>query len=227
MAQNKSIGLFPEEGGMHSKGSTEPPGAMNRRHFLRISGVGMAGAALLGVMGSGKALAQAPPNSSLVEEFKEAAKEYEVPVSLLLAMSYVNSRWEMPPPEASAYEPGNPHGRGSYGIMQLVQNDSADTLGEASRLTGIPEEQLKTDRRSNILGGAALLAASQGDKPARLGDYFGAVDGKGGHGKPYAAVAGIGAGGLFAEQVFGTLRSGSSATNEEGEQIELPSREEL
>src|ERR687893_3034032 len=178
---------------MHSKGSTELPGAMNRRHFLRISGVGIAGAALLGVMGSGKALAQAPPSSSLVEEFKEAAKEYEVPVSLLLAMSYVNTRWEMPPPEASAYEPGNPQGRGAYGIMQLVRNDDEDTLGEASRLTGISEEDLKTDRRSNILGGAALLAEAEGERPARLGDYFGAVSGRGRR-KFMKAVAGLGAG---------------------------------
>ena len=206
---------------MHSKGSTELPGAMNRRHFLRISGVGMAGAALLGVMGSGKALAQAPPSSSLVEEFKEAAKEYEVPVSLLLAMSYVNTRWEMPPPEASAYEPGNPHGRGAYGIMQLVQNASADTLGEASRLTGIPEEQLKTDRRSNILGGAALLAASQGEKPATLGDYFGAVASDGGSGKSYEAVSGVGSGELYAEHVFETLEQGAQAYTLDGEQVSL------
>ena len=206
---------------MHSKGSTELPGAMNRRHFLRISGVGMAGAALLAVMGSGKALAQAPPNSSLVEEFKEAAKEYEVPVSLLLAISYVNTRWEMPPPEASAYEPGNPHGRGAYGIMQLVQNDSADTLGEASRLTGIPEEQLKTDRRSNILGGAALLAASQGEKPATLGDYFGAVASNGGSGKSYEAVSGVGSGELYAEHVFETLEQGAQAYTLDGEQVSL------
>jgi hypothetical protein len=194
---------------------------MNRRHFLRISGVGMAGAALLGVMGSGKALAQAPPSSSLVEEFKEAAKEYEVPVSLLLAMSYVNTRWEMPPPEASAYEPGNPHGRGAYGIMQLVQNASADTLGEASRLTGIPEEQLKTDRRSNILGGAALLAASQGEKPATLGDYFGAVASDGGSGKSYEAVSGVGSGELYAEHVFETLEQGAQAYTLDGEQVSL------
>jgi hypothetical protein len=206
---------------MRSKGSIKPPRAMNRRDFLRLSGVGIAGAALLGVMGSGKALAQAPPNSSLVEEFKEAAKEYEVPVSLLLAMGFVNTRWEMPPPEASAYEPGNPHGRGAYGIMQLVQNDSADTLGEASRLTGIPEEELKTHRGSNILGGAALLAASQGEKPATLGDYFGAVSGKGGSGMPYEAVAGVGAGELYAEQVFETLGQGAQAYTLEGEQVSL------
>lgn len=208
---------------MRSEGSLGPPRTMNRRDFLRLSGVGIAGVALLGV--TGDILAQPAPSTSLVAEFEEAAEKYDVPVELLLAMGYVNTRLEMPPPEASAYEPGDPHGRGAYGIMQLVQNDTANTLGEASKLTGIPEERLKTDRKSNILGGAALLADSQGDKPVRLGDYFGGVDGKGGRGKPHQAVAGVGAGELFAGQVFDTLKKGSSATNEDGEQIQLPSQE--
>src|SRR5215212_11582191 len=175
---------------MRSEGSLGPPRTMNRRDFLRLSGVCIAGVALRGA--TGDILAQPSPAASLVAEFEEAAEEYDVPVELLLAMGYVNTRWEMPPPETSAHEPGNPHGRGAYGILQLVQNDFADTLGEASRLTGIPEEELKTDRRANILGGAALLAESQGEKPPRLGDYFGAVAGKGGRGKPHEAVAGIG-----------------------------------
>src|SRR5215211_4356557 len=208
---------------MRSEGSTGPPRAMNRRDFLRLSGVGIVGVALFGM--TGEILAQASPNTSLVAEFEEAAKEYDVPVELLLAIGYVNTRLEMPPPEVSAYEPGNPHGRGAYGIMQLVQNDTADTLGEASRLTGISEEELKTDRRSNILGGAALLAEAQGEKSDRLGDYFGAVSGKGGRGKPYEAVAGVGAGRLFAEQVFETLRKGASATIGNGERVDLPSQE--
>ncbi len=208
---------------MRSEGSTGPPGAVTRRDFLRLSGVGLAGVALLGV--TGEILAQPAPSRSLRAQFEEAAGKYDVPVEVLLAIGYVNTRWEMPPPEASAYEPGNPHGRGAYGIMQLVQNDTADTLGEASRLTGISEEELKTDRRSNILGGAALLAESQGEKPDRLGDYFGAVDGKGGRGKRYEAVAGIGAGRLFANQVFDTLRKGPSVTIGDGEQIDLPSQE--
>jgi hypothetical protein len=45
-----------------------------------------------------------------------------------MAMGYVNTRWEMPPPEASDYIPGDIHGRGAYGIMQLVQNPWEDTL---------------------------------------------------------------------------------------------------
>ena len=211
---------------MHSKGSMELPGAMSRRDFLRLSGAGLVGAVLLGVMDSGKVSAQALPGSSLMAEFVEAAEEYEVPVSLLLAMGHVNTRWEMPPPEAGAYEPGDPHGRGAYGIMQLVQNDFENTLGEASELTGISEEKLKTDRKSNILGGAALLADSQGERPTRLGDYFGAVTGKGGRGRPHEAVTGVGAGELYTEQVFETLKKGSSEETLDGEQIELPAQED-
>jgi hypothetical protein len=209
---------------MYSKGSIEPP-EINRRDFLRLGGIGVVAAALFGIAGTGELFAQQDSDySSLVEEFNEAAERYDVPVSVLLAMGYVNTRWEMPPPEASAHERGDPHGRGAYGIMQLVRNDDEDTLGEASRLTGIPEETLKTDRRSNILGGAALLAEAQGERPTRLGDYFGAVSGKGKR-RLFKAVAGIGAGELYAEQVFDVLRKGTYETLLDGEHVELPSQQ--
>ena len=211
---------------MRSKDRTEAPGAMNRRGFLRLSGASVVGAALLGMVGSDWVFAQEqPPYSSLLAEFEEAAERYNVPVKLLLAMGYVNTRWEMPPPEASDHEPGNPHGRGAYGIMQLVKNDDEDTLGEASRLTGISEEDLKTDRRSNIFGGAALLAEAEGERHARLGDYFGAVSGRGKR-RFIKAVAGLGAGQLYAEQVFDILRRGTFETILDGEQIALPAEGE-
>ena len=95
-------------------------------------------------------------------EFEEAAGQYRVPVELLLAMGYVNTRWEMPPP-ANEYKSGDLHGWGSYGIMALVRNPTSDTLGEASRLTGVSADKLVADRKSNILGGAALLSRSQGE----------------------------------------------------------------
>lgn len=215
---------------MRTKGPVRLPRAINRRDFLRLSGVGISGAALLGIAGLIEGSAQegsaqeGSPVSSLVAEFQEAAEAYDVPVELLLAIGYVNTRWAMPPPEASAHDPGSPHGRGAYGVMQLVRNDSEDTLGEASRLTGISEEDLKTDRRSNILGGAALLAEAEGEKPPRLGDYFGAVSGRGKR-KFIKAVAGIGAGDLFAEQVFETLKRGPSEKTPEGERVDLPPQE--
>jgi len=145
-----------------------------------------------------------------VAEFRGAAEEHGVPVELLMAMGWVNARWEMPPPEANEYEEGSLHGWGSYGIMALVQNPFSDTLGEASRLTGIPEEKLKTDRAANIRGGAALLASAVGaQKSSRLASFFVAVAGRGGaSGENYRAVAGIGGGELYAEQVFDALRSG-------------------
>ena len=205
---------------MHSTGGYRSP-QMGRREFLRLGGVGLAGVVLLGTAG-GRAVAQS--GSSLEAEFEAAAREFGVPVELLLAMGYVNTRWEMPPPEANEYEPGDLHGWGAYGIMQLVRNPSADTLGEAARLTGIPEERLKTDRAANIRGGAAVLAESQGKKPDRLGDWLGAANGRGGNGKEYRAVAGVGAGELFAESVAHALEKGASGKTKAGEEVSLRAR---
>ncbi len=205
-------------------------GRMNRRRFLRLGGIGIAGTALFGVVGSGSVLAQKPsPGSSLVEELEAAASEYGVPREVLLAMGYVNTRWEMPPPEASSYEPRSLHGWGGYGIMHLVRNPSTDTLGAASDLTGIPAEMLKTDRESNIRGGAALLAESRGGaKPARLGDWFGAVAGRArAPGRSFEAPSGIGGGELYAEQVFEVLKAGASATIRNGERITLEAQRGL
>lgn len=207
---------------MHPEGSIRPSRLINRRSFLKLGGAGLVGVTLLTTGGSDNVLAQ--ESSSLIEEFEEAAERYRVPKELLLAMGYVNTRWEMPPPSASDYEEGELDGKGTYGIMTLVRNPSTDTLGEASRLTGLSTEELKTDRRSNILGGAALLARSQGDRPATLGDYFGAVDGEGGNGKVFEAVAGIGGGELYADQVFEALENGASTRTKSGEKVTLPAQ---
>lgn len=195
---------------------------VDRRGFLKLSGTGLAGVALLATVGAGDVLAREETDPSLVAEIEEAAERFELPAEVLLGMAWVNTRYEHPPPETGEYEEGDLHGRGSYGIMQLVQNPSSNTLGEASKLTGIPEEDLKTDRRSNVLGGAALLAASQGEKkPARLGDWLGAMDGRGGNGKEYRAVAGVGAGELYAEQVRAALKEGASERTKNGERVTL------
>lgn len=196
---------------------------MDRRRFLKLSGAGMVGAFALATVGAGGVFAQSAPG--LQREFEEAAEKYAVPVELLLAMGYANTRWEMPPPGTNEYEKGDLHGWGSYGIMALVQNPSSDTLGEASRLTRIPEERLKTDRAANIMGGAALLAESQGEKPARLGGWLGAVNGKGGNGKRYRAVAGVGSGELYEEQVSEILGKGAAERTGRGERVVLRARD--
>ncbi|MDP9437524.1 MAG: N-acetylmuramoyl-L-alanine amidase, partial [Actinomycetota bacterium] len=182
---------------------------MDRRGFLRLGGTGLAGAILLGTAseGSGRALAQIGP--SLAAEFEAAAKEYGVPKELLLAVGYVNTLWEMPPPDASPYEPDDLHGRGAYGIMQLVRRPSKDTLGRAASLTGLAEEKLKTSRAANVRGGAAVLAdMAGGERPSGLDGW-------------YDIVAGYGSGPLYANEVYGALQRGASAKISTGERLEL------
>ncbi len=179
---------------------------MDRRDFLRLGGVGLAGTVLLGGAGGG-ALAQV--GASLRAQFGSASKKYGVPVKLLLAMGYVNTLWEMPPPWASDYEPGDLHGRGTYGVMQLAQNPSQNTLGNAALLTGLSEGALKTSRAANVLGGAAVLADIAGTGRPR--DLNGWQD----------AVAEYGGTDLYAVEVYETLRSGAFLTISTGESLQL------
>lgn len=185
---------------------------MDRRDFLKISGAGLAGAVLLGT--GGGALAQT--NTPLRREVASAAREYQVPPELLLAMGYVNTLWEMPPPGVSDYDPGELHGRGEYGIMQLAQNPERDTLGKASNLTGISEKRLKTQRNANLRGGAALLSDIVGKtKPKGLNDWR----------EPVAEYADTD---LYATEVYEILKEGASLKTSGGENISLkPQRVEV
>lgn len=197
---------------MCSNCSGKQPLQMSREDFLKLGGAGISGMAVLGIMGSGRALAQTNP--SLATEFEEAAREHEVPVELLLAVGYANARWIMPPPETGDYEPGEVHGMGGYGLMQLRQDPEKDTLGKAAELTGISEEKLKTDRKSNILGGAAVIGAAQeGSNPQDINGW-------------YDAVADTGRGLLFANQVYETLEEGASTKLPSGEEIVLEPQED-
>lgn len=207
--------------------SVDPPSPASRRDFLRAGSVGLAGAVLVGAAAPVHARSRdtASTKAQLRAEFEKAADEYRVPVTLLLAMGYVNTRLEMPPPEASDYRKGDLSGRGAYGIMSLVRNPFSDTLGTASDLTGIPAEQLKRDRAANIVGGAALLASSQGNnRPADAARWLGAVHGRGGSGPRYSATSGTGAGDLYAGQVEDALENGFSVRTRSGERIVLPGR---
>ena len=179
---------------------------MDRRDFLKLGGTGLAGAVLLGTPG-GLAWAQSEP--LLDQEFGAAAEEYGVPKDLLLAMGYVNTLWEMPPPSASPYEEGDLHGRGAFGLMQLEQNPSRDTLGRAASLTELSETEIKTDRAANVRAGAALLADIQGaNKPEDINGWR-------------EAVAGYAETDLYAQEVYETLKRGASATISTGESLKL------
>jgi hypothetical protein len=179
---------------------------MNRQDFLRLGGATLAGATLLGAAGT---RVFAKTGSSLEAQFETAARKYGVPVQLLLAMGYYNTLWEMPPPATSAYRKGDPEGRGDYGIMQLAQNPTKDSLGKAARLTGHSAAQLKNERSANIEGGAAVLADLAGKpRPKSLDGWQEALT-------QYADTD------LYASQVYGVLKGGASLTISTGERLEL------
>lgn len=201
------------------------PLAFDRRRFLKLSATGLAGAVLLGTGAAGTASARTKELSidkALVSEFEAAANKYDVPVDLLISMGYVNTRWRMPDPADSAYDKGEAEGRGAYGIMSLVQNPTSDTLGAASSITGISEEDLKSDRASNIQGGAAILARALGDdNGSDLADKLGAISGRGrAAGRDFKAVAGVGGGELYAEQVADAIDLSVAKELRSGESID-------
>jgi len=189
-----------------------PSAAMNRRKFLRVGGAGLASAVLLA--GAGRT-ALARTGHSVKAQFEFAAAEYDVPVQLLLAMGYVNTLWEMPPPTASDYKEGDTEGRGAYGTMQLIQNPFTNTLGRAAALTGFSGKRLKTGWAANVRGGAALLGDMAGTpRPPDLNGW-------------YEAVAEYSGSELYAQEVFETLNNGASATISTGERLELAPQESV
>ena len=106
------------------------------------------------------------------QAFRKAAEAYGVPVELLVALAYAETRLDD--------HDGVPSVAGGYGVMHLVSNPEVTTLEKAAGLTGLDPGQLKTDTAANIMGGAALLASYAADlghavKAMEPGDWFEAV----------------------------------------------------
>jgi hypothetical protein len=99
-------------------------------------------------------LAQGTPlyaaqTDGLQEEFRVAAEKYNMPLGLLMAVGYVETRWE--------HHLDHPALDGGVGIMHLTGGEGG-TLMEAARLTGLSEEALRVSRSANIEGAAAVLS---------------------------------------------------------------------
>src|SRR3954469_13583899 len=105
--------------------------------------------------------------------FARAAEVSGVPESVLMGVSYLESRWDDHGARVSA--------SGGYGPMHLTQDAAAahaaelakakgdgsaaartvGTLTRAARLTGFSRSALRSDDVANICGGAAVLASYQ------------------------------------------------------------------
>ncbi len=100
--------------------------------------------------------------------FKNAAKEFNVPVQLLKVIGYLENNWTQIGPSIDY----------GWGIMHLVENHYCNTLGEASKLINVDKQVLKDDPQQNIRGAAALIALYAKQMkldPQKLEDWFPAV----------------------------------------------------
>ncbi len=172
------------------------------------------------------------PQDQRMAVMRDAAQEFGVPVRLLLAISYVQTRWE-PPGDASV--------DGAYGLMGLTGvNAPADggggdgyapaprhttrgrapsTLRLAARLLKVPPSTVATDERQNVRGAAAVLARygralGNGALPASLGGWYGAVAEFGGASTVQVAQ-------IFSDEVFAALRRGAALTTSDGQAMKL------
>lgn len=200
-----------------------------------LSGLYMAVAAVtifaLGIIPT--ATARAISSQSMVQQdiFTDAAKEFQVPIELLMAVSYYQSRWENHNGEASVdggFGPMNlrttvavEDGRGDSRrpIDPLPQPSDSLTLDRAAQILQVPLEILKKDTRQNIRGGAAVLAerakaANGGTVPSDMNVWYMVAARYLGNNKPESAQ-------LFIDEIYKTLKEGRSATTSEGQHLTL------
>ena len=184
--------------------------------------------AILAIAAMGSSASAMP--SSLQSAFNGAAAEFQVPVNVLLAVSYTVTRWESPSaPSAGAFGPmqlvdsANPaiaDAKGDESAHALQSPSVGPTVAAAAYATGASPTDLKTNAKQNIRGGAALLAQyahdTVGSVPGDAASWYGAVAKY--SGSTDAAVA-IG----FAESVFATMAAGATRTTSDGQNVVLNS----
>ncbi|MGG3468482.1 N-acetylmuramoyl-L-alanine amidase [Neobacillus pocheonensis] len=164
------------------------------------------------------------------ELFENAAKEFGVPVSVLMAVSYNESNWVQHEGQSEI---------GGYGVMNLVQqaqdlnakgddtelgvssllDDRAlNTLDQAAQILNVDSDLLKNDPEQNIRGGAALLAQyakqTTGSLPSDPAEWYGALVKYSGSDITEAATD-------FADEVYGTIQSGKEKTARNGDKLTL------
>ncbi|MEQ4719020.1 N-acetylmuramoyl-L-alanine amidase [Nonomuraea sp. B19D2] len=182
------------------------------------------------------------------EAFAAAAQEFKVPESILLGVSYLESRWDahagqpsntagfgpMHLTDAAAFTTSNHHGEGAEDARgdesrplpspepsstETVIPASLRTMERAAELTGESHERLRSDDAANIRGGAALLADYQKSLGAPLSENPSEWYGAVAR---YSGAEEAGAAKFFADEVFATIKEGAARTTDDGEKVALP-----
>ncbi|MDE3246734.1 MAG: hypothetical protein KGN80_11650, partial [Acidobacteriota bacterium] len=79
-------------------------------------------------------------------KFHQAARKFDVPAEILLALSYAETRWQAPPPGVASLS-------GGYGLLHLSGNGAdAYSLDRAARLTGFEAGMIRDVDWANVMG---------------------------------------------------------------------------
>jgi hypothetical protein len=153
----------------------------------------------------------AASTSTVATSFQAAARHWNVPLELLMAVGYVESHWEQ--------RDGAPSIDMGYGIMHLVDGPGG-TLERAASLTGLSGEAIRKHATANIEAGAALLSdiSHKNNIPAKqtkLTDWYGVV-------AAYSGAPDLTVRDAYARQVFQVIQEGAQVTLTSGEVVTLP-----
>ena len=224
-----------------------------RRGVLAAATLSLAAGVLAPVVDAGAAPSRdsAPPVSRQ-DAYTQAARDHGIPEAVLLAVSYLESRWDV--------HAGQPSRAGGYGPMHLTDlaaatavpdaatNGGAANAGSGDEFRGDPARpggsRLPTGPTHQTVDLAARLT---GLDPARLrsdptanirggaavlAEYHRQVSGAGATAPAewYAAVARYSGASdqatarAFADEVYAVLRSGARRTTDDGERVTLSAR---
>ncbi len=154
-------------------------------------------------------------------EFLAAADEFAVPVSILKAVGYVESQWQMVAGQVE-FE-GQPAAFGTMGLR-------GDHIRRGAELLGVSEAEVQSDRATNIRAGAAVLrsfvdAQAEETGPvdvADLGAWAPAVAQLADLAVHEASIS------YIHDHVYGLIRNGLVVTDNAGEVIaEIPAEPEV
>ncbi|PZG56084.1 N-acetylmuramoyl-L-alanine amidase [Spongiactinospora gelatinilytica] len=168
---------------------------------------------------------------TIPQAFEQAARRHGVPENILLAVSYMESRWDC--------NGGRLSTAAGFGPMHLTDGDASSTsrrhhadglpsslhtLERAAELTGESTERLRMDPAANIDGGAALLADYQralGAPPsADPADWYGAV-------ARYSGATAEETAANFADEVYEVIHEGATRMTDIGAEVTLPPSPEV
>jgi N-acetyl-anhydromuramyl-L-alanine amidase AmpD len=192
----------------------------------------LAGLSVTAVTGSAHADG---PQSTRQAEFTAAAHEFGVPLPVLEAVSYYETRWEA--------HAGQENAEAGYGPMNLTNLTTKEldadglsstqspryadllkapaehTAAAAAALADTDTATVQSDETQNIRAGAALLASyaktyNHGKLPQRTDGWYAAAARYGQSTEDKVAQA-------FADGVWSAMRTGESRTTQDGQQITL------